>query len=481
MGDEAYSFIDAISENGIKLWQILPTGPTGYGESPYSARSAFAGNELLISPRKLYKAGYLELEDVLVRSEKKARVDYGEARRIKMPLLFKAALLFLSSAEEDEREKYEEYRRRNAWWLDDYALFQALCARYNDSRWFSEWPEELRRRDETALGEARREEEKLIGIYSVLQYFFSVQWAEMRAHAEEKGVEIIGDIPFFVASDSADAWANTKLLQFDENGVQQTSAGVPPDAFSSTGQLWGNPLYDWEKMEEDGYAWWMARLEKSLELCHIIRIDHFRGFEACWRIARGETTAVNGRWEKGPGQKFFDAVRRRFGEELPIIAEDLGIITEEVEKLRDDNRLPGMKIIQFAFGFGPDGRFDTSNEYLLHNQTELSVAYTGTHDNNTTVGWYRSLDDRTRDIIRRYYECSDEEVLWKMIRTLMMGPSMYVIIPLQDILGLGEEARMNVPSTTGAANWSWKMNERDIHSPSFAGIKYYSGLYGRSR
>ncbi len=481
MGEEAYRFIDTLSHNGVGLWQILPTGPTGYGDSPYAARSAFAGNELFISPRELYIDGYLELEDVLVKAEESERVDYGKARSLKMPLLFKAASAFLSSPSKKDEEGYREFVKENGWWLEDYALFQALCARYNDSRWFLSWPRELRMREKKALDKALKEEKRLVDIYSALQYFFFKQWTKMKAYANSNGVRIVGDIPIFVAGDSVDAWTNTKLLQFDEEYRQEASAGVPPDAFSSTGQLWGNPLYNWDAMEKDGYKWWLERIRSCFKLSDIIRIDHFRGFEAYWRVPAGEDTAVNGEWVEGPGQKFFDAVKKEFGDDLPIIAEDLGVITEGVEKLRDGNGLPGMKIMQFAFGFNPDGSFDTTNEYLLHNMTELSVAYTGTHDNNTTLGWYRSLDDRTKDIVRRYFECSDDGVVWAMIRTLMMGPSMYVILPMQDILSLGEDARMNVPSTCGTSNWSWKMRREDLESPSFGGIKYYSSLYGRSR
>ncbi len=398
-----------------------------------------------------------------------------------MPLLFKAASKFLSSAEEEDKEEYEKFKKENSWWLDDYALFQALCARYNDSRWFSEWPEKLRVRDKKALEKATVDEKKLIEVYKILQFFFYKQWEKMKTYANKKGVEIVGDIPIFVASDSVDAWTNTSLMQFDENYQQKASAGVPPDAFSSSGQLWGNPLYDWDAMERDGYRWWIERIKATLKLCNIIRIDHFRGFEAYWRVPSGETTAINGCWIKGPGQKLFDAIKKELGGNLPIIAEDLGVITEGVEKLRDDNNLPGMKIMQFAFGFDNNGEFDTTNEYLIHNIPEVSVAYTGTHDNNTTLGWYNSLDERTKDIVRRYFECGDGDVLWRMIRALMMSSAMYVIFPMQDILGLGEEARMNVPSTCGTSNWSWKMKTDDITSPSFGGIKYYSKLYGRTK
>ena len=481
LGDEAYRFIDTISSSGISLWQMLPPGPTGYGDSPYASRSAFAGNELFISPRSLYIDGYLDLEDVLVKAPESERVDYGKAREIKMPLLFKAASSFLSSADRKAKADYKSFMDENGWWLEDYALFQALCTRYNDSRWFSVWPEELRKRDEKAVKKALREEKETVEIYCVLQYFFYKQWAKMKAYANEKGVKIIGDIPIFVASDSVDAWTNTALLQFDSNCVQEASAGVPPDAFSTTGQLWGNPLYNWDRMAEDGYKWWIERIKSCLKLSDIVRIDHFRGLEAYWRVPYGDTTAENGKWVKGPGQKFFDAVKKELGPDLPIIAEDLGVITEGVEKLRDRNHLPGMKIMQFAFGFDDNGEFDTDNAYLLHNCDYLSVAYTGTHDNNTTVGWYHSLDEKMKDVVRRYFECGDDGVLWKMMRALMMSSSMYVIFPLQDILGLGEEARMNVPSTCGSSNWSWKMKKEDLTSHSFEGIKYYSKLYGRSK
>ncbi|MGN1164733.1 MAG: 4-alpha-glucanotransferase [Candidatus Ornithospirochaeta sp.] len=480
LGDEAYKFVDSISENSISLWQILPTGPTGFGDSPYAARSAFAGNELFISPKALYMAGWLDLGDVLSKARESDRVDYGEARRLKMPMLFKAAENFLTSAEEKDMKDFKAFRKKEGWWLEDYALFQALCAKYNDSRWFKVWPEELRVREEKAMAKARKEQKGLVDIYCVLQYFFFTQWAKLKEYANAKGVEIVGDIPIFVASDSVDAWTNTKLLQFDEKCVQTASAGVPPDAFSATGQLWGNPLYDWDEMEKDGYAWWIERIRANFRLADVIRIDHFRGFEAYWRVPAGEDTAMNGEWIEGPGQKFFDKVKEVFGDDLPIIAEDLGVITPSVEALRDDNNLPGMKIVQFAFGFDAEGEFDTTNDYLLHNFPKKCVAYTGTHDNNTTVGWYNTLDDRTKDAVRRYFECSDSEVLWKMIRALLMSSADWVIFPMQDILGLGEEARMNVPSTCGTSNWSWKMKPSDITSPSFEGIKYYSRLYGRS-
>jgi len=479
LGKEAYAFVDSLVENKISLWQILPTGPTGFGDSPYASRSAFAGNELFISPERLYLGGYLDLDDVRKKAHETERVDYSASRDFKMPLLFKAAKRFLKEKNKEYKE-YLAFRREESSWLEDYALFQALCSKYNDSRWYLCWDKDLRRRDEKALLKAMKEEKEIVDIYTVLQYFFFSQWAKLKEYANGKGLEIIGDIPIFIASDSSDAWAHPELLMIDQDGQQEAGSGVPPDAFSSTGQLWGNPLYRWEEHEKTGFDWWIKRIKASLRLCNIIRIDHFRGFEAYWQVPAGETTAMNGKWVKGPGQKFFDAIKKALGDDLPIIAEDLGVITPEVEKLRDDNNLPGMKILQFAFGFDDSGKFDTSNAYLPHNCGYQSVAYTGTHDNNTTVGWYRSLDDRSKDYVRRYLECADQDVLWRAIRALMMCHSKWVIFPMQDILGLDESARMNVPSTCGTSNWSWKMNRDDINSPSFAGIKYYSELYGRA-
>lgn len=480
LGKEAFSFVDSLVENKISLWQILPTGPTGYGDSPYASRSAFAGNELFISPEKLYLNGYLELDDIRKKAPETDRVDYGIARSFKMPLLIKAAETFLKEKDENY-EGYKAFRKREGWWLEDYALFQALCEKYNDSRWYLAWSKELRIREEKALAKAIKEEKHTIDIYTVLQYFFFSQWEELKKYANDEGVELIGDIPIFVAADSSDAWSHPELLMIDQDGQQEASSGVPPDAFSSTGQLWGNPLYRWSEHEKSGFDWWIKRIKACLVFCNIIRIDHFRGFEAYWEVPAGESTAMNGRWVKGPGQKFFDAIKNALGNDLPIIAEDLGVITPDVEKLRDSNNLPGMKILQFAFGYDSDGNIDTKNAYLPHNCQKESVAYTGTHDNNTTIGWYKELDDKTKDYIRRYFECSDQEVLWRMIRALMMSSSKWVIFPMQDILGLDERARMNVPSTCGSSNWSWKMKKEDIFSPSFAGIKYYSELYGRTK
>ena len=478
LGDSAFAFVDFLKKGKVSLWQMLPLGPTGYGDSPYAARSAFAGNELMISPRTLYKEGYLELEYILIKAEETERVDYGMVRKIKMPMLRKAAESFLS-AKKSERKRYEEFCKEEAWWLDDYAFFQSLCDYYNDSRWFSIWPKEIRNRDERALSQKREELKDEIEIYKVLQYFFRKQYLELKAYANENGVAIIGDIPIFVAADSSDAWSERTLLMIDEDGQQEASSGVPPDAFCPTGQLWGNPPYRWDEHEKTGYKWWINRFKENFLLFDIVRLDHFRGFEGCWVVPAGEQTAENGKWVKSPGQLLFDALKKEIGEDLPIIAEDLGVITPEVVKLREDNGFPGMKIAQFAFGF-EDGKWQTDNSYLPHNCERLSVAYTGTHDNNTTRGWYDELDNGMKDYVRRYLECSDDEVVWKLIRSLMSSHSMWVIFPMQDVLGLGAEARMNVPSTCGPSNWSWKMKKEDMESGSINTICYYSELYGRA-
>ena len=479
LGESAFAFVDLLKKGKVSLWQMLPLGPTGYGDSPYAARSAFAGNELLISPRSLYIDGYLDIEDAMVKASPSGRVDYGEARRVKMPLLRKAAIAFLES-KGPERKAYEKFISDEAWWLDDYALFQSIADAEGDSRWFSEWPEKLRNRDAEAMEAKRKELSEEIGIYKVLQFFFRKQYMKLKAYANGNGISIIGDIPIFIAPDSSDAWAERKLLMIDEDGQQEASSGVPPDAFSATGQLWGNPLYRWEEHRRTGFGWWIRRFRENLRLFDIVRVDHFRGFEACWVVPKGEATAMNGKWVKSPGQELFDAVRKALGSDLPVIAEDLGVITPEVEKLRDDNGFPGMKIAQFAFAF-ENGVWQTGNPYLPHNCQSLSVAYTGTHDNNTTRGWYDELDDGMKDYVRRYLECSDGEVVWKMIRALMASHSAWVIFPMQDVLSLGADARMNVPSTCGTSNWSWKMRKEDLSTPAIDTVRYYSELYGRAR
>lgn len=474
-GENAYKMLEIFEKAHITLWQILPLGPTGFGDSPYASRSTFAGNELLIDLKSLYLDGYLELEDFLINEVQSERVNYEVARELKMPLLEKAALSFI---EQGYNTEYKAFVKEKKAWLEDYTLYQALCSHFNDSRWFCAWNDGLKYRKEKALKEAKAQFANEMEVWSVLQYFFFSQWKLLKAFANAHGISIVGDIPIFVAPDSVDAWTNTKLFKMDEELNQTMSSGVPPDAFSSTGQLWGNPVYNWKEHKATGFAWWIERIKGTLEMCDLVRIDHFRGFAACWEVPFGSETAMNGEWVEAPGVELLNAVKAKLGD-LPLIAEDLGVITPDVEELRDNNNLPGMKILQFAFGF-EKGEWDTTNDYLPHNINYNSVAYTGTHDNNTTLGWYRSLDEGTKDYVRRYFETGEDDVVYKIIRSLMMSNAKYAIVPMQDILALGEEARMNVPATCGSSNWSWKMDEKYLNDQNFERFSYYVNLYGRA-
>jgi 4-alpha-glucanotransferase len=479
-GEEAHAFIDLLQKAHLTLWQMLPLGPTGYGDSPYASRSTFAGNELLIDLNRLACEGYLNLEDVLVFPSKATpRVDYGAVREKKMPLLEKAAKTFLSQAGKKEMDDYHTFCKENDWWLDDYALYVALCDEFGDSRWFCAWPEELKMRSPKAMDASRKEHEKEIAVTKTLQYFFHVQYFAMKAYANEHGVKIIGDIPIFVAPDSVDVWTNPQLFQLDAQCNQKASSGVPPDAFSADGQLWGNPLYDWPVHEKEHFAWWTRRIKAMLTFSDIVRIDHFRGFSAYWKVPAGETTAKNGTWVKAPGKELFKHLKAALGDDLPVIAEDLGVITPDVEELRDGNGFPGMKILQFAFGYDKKGGLDADNLYLPHNCDYQSVIYTGTHDNNTTRGWYDDLDDSMKDKVRRYLESSDEDVVWQLMRAALMSTSKDAVFPMQDWLGLDASARMNVPATCGTSNWSWRLPSLNMESWRIDRIRDMVDLYGR--
>lgn len=480
LGDDALKFIDLLSCMHVTLWQVLPLGPTGFGDSPYAVRSTFAGNELLIDLNELAAEGFLGLEDVLQVSGMffPQRIDYGRVRSVKEPLLDKAAVAFLAEGGSTEKQ-FVAFCRENSFWLDDYALYVILCRLYGDSRWFSKWPEDIKRRKDSTLASLQKKYRDAILNVKVIQYFFFRQWAKVKAYANEHGIRIIGDIPIFVASDSVDAWCNVKLLKMDDDLQQTASSGVPPDAFSADGQLWGNPVYDWDNHIKTNFAWWTDRIRNTLKLCDSIRIDHFRGLSAYWEIPQGEKTAIHGKWVQAPGQLLLDHLRETLGPDLPFIAEDLGVITDDVEELRDNNRLPGMKILQFAFGFSKDGAFDASNAYLPHNCIENSAVYTGTHDNDTTRGWYDKLDGRTKDAIRRYLECPDDQIVWEMLRAMLMSNSRWAILPIQDLLELGSEGRMNVPSTCGTSNWSWRMPRLQVDQWRMERLKDMIDRYGR--
>ena len=477
LGQAAYTFLDKLEQAGQTLWQVLPLVPTDDGGSPYSSCSAFAGNALLISPEKLMEDGLLTASDlVAVAVAPAARVDYGKAREAKLPLLDKAFQNFKASEKPDD---YAAFCEKNAFWLDDYVLYIALkdhfrrerameegtenfdafvseCEgveltekqlqdHYMGAHWVS-FPKTIKKRNPMVLKKWRKLLADAIEKEIFLQYVFAKQWQAVKAYANEKGISIIGDAPIFVAYDSADVWANQKLFRLDSKGFPTCVTGVPPDYFSETGQLWGNPHYDWKQHEKTNFAWWISRVEKTLGDVDILRIDHFRGFEACWEVEFGAEDARGGKWAKAPGEKFFSLLKEKLGNDLPLIAEDLGIITEEVAALREFAGLPGMRILQFAFGQ------DKNNAYLPHSYDRNTVVYTGTHDNDTTKGWYALAPEKEKDHYRRYLNVDGSNVAWDFIRLALASSADLAIIPLQDVLALGAEHRMNIPGTT-EGNW----------------------------
>ncbi len=462
MGPEAYRFADSLVEMGQHLWQILPLGPTSYGDSPYQSLSTFAGNPLLISFDLLVADGLLAKRRLYGFPKLPAdAVDYGEVIPARMGVLRTVCRTFKRRAPEWRREAFETFCAQNAEWLDDYALFLALKDAHGGRPW-TEWAAELRERDQKAMAQARKKHATAIQHAMILQYLFFDQWHRLVEYCHERHIQLIGDIPIFVAHDSADVWANRKLFYIGPDGQPTVIAGVPPDYFSETGQRWGNPLYRWDVHENEGYAWWIQRMKKVFELVDIARIDHFRGFEAYWEIPAEEPTAIHGHWVPGPGAKIFNALRGALGD-LPIIAEDLGLITDEVEALRDQFEFPGMRVLHFAFGEDPKAK-----DYRPENFPENCICYTGTHDNDTTVGWFtseaganstRSQEDidRERGAILEYLGSDGSEIHWDLINAAARSPSRASVYPLQDVLGLGSEARMNVPGDAGG-NWQWRFD-----------------------
>ena len=471
LGEEAYRFVDFLAESGQSIWQILPLGPTGYGDSPYSAYSAFAGNPLLISLGGLVADGDLSAEDIVSADPADpTRVDYGHAHQVKDGLLQKAARNFQAGSRQERRAAFHNFCQHQAYWLEDYALFRALRARFGHTCW-SEWPEEIRLRDHDTLNHWRSELAESVFFHKYAQFSFYEQWFDVKRYANEKGIRIFGDLPIFIAYDSVDVWANPHLFFLDEQGRPTVVAGVPPDYFSDTGQRWGNPLYRWDRMAEEGYSWWVARFRWNLTQTDMVRIDHFRGFEAYWEIPAEEKTAVNGRWVEGPRDSFFQALRDALGD-IPIIAEDLGLITAEVENLRDRFGFPGMKVLQFAFGESPD------NPYLPHNVPHNSVMYTGTHDNDTTLGWWHSLKKSDMDAVRQYLGHEARDMPWDLIRLAEASVSDLCIVPMQDVLGLGNEARMNRPGQ-GKGNWDWRLAPGAATPALAERLGHLTYIYGR--
>jgi 4-alpha-glucanotransferase len=469
LGPSVFRWLDWLVGSGCKLWQVLPLGPTGYGDSPYQCFSAFAGNPYLISPELLLEEELLTEADLAdMPAWDPRRVDYGQFYQWKPGLLAKAYSRFLANPEPVQSE-FEAFLSANTAWLDDYALFMALKEVHGGGAW-SDWPEPLRRRDPASLEEARKNLAERIALFSFGQFLFFRQWNAVKQYANEHGLRIVGDIPLFVAYDSADAWSHPDLFYLDEGGKPTVVAGVPPDYFSPTGQLWGNPLYRWDVHKAGGYAWWLDRIRSVLGLVDVIRVDHFRGFAGYWEIPAGNPTAEHGRWAPGPGTDFFDVVQSSLGE-LPIIAEDLGVITPDVVALRDRFGLPGMKVLQFAFS-GPD------NLFLPHLYPQNCVVYTGTHDNNTTLGWYETAPEAERDFARLYLRVDGHDFAWDLIRAAWGSTAVFSIAPMQDLLNLGGEARMNFPSRLGG-NWEWRMTADALSSDLQQKLKEINWMYFR--
>ena len=470
LGPHALRWVDWLAEAGQRVWQVLPLGPTGYGDSPYQSFSSFAGNPYLISLERLHEEGWLSAEDLVGGDFGEVRVDFGPVIEFRLQALRRATEAWRAWASQEERNAFAAFRERSAWWLDDFALFMALKEDHGGRPW-SEWDAPLRKRKPKAMTDAREIHADAIERQMLWQWWFESQWGVVRRAAAERGIAILGDVPIFVAYDSADAWADQDLLILDDEGHPKVIAGVPPDYFSATGQRWGNPLYRWDRHAKRGFKWWIARVRRTLEMVDVLRIDHFRGFEAFWEIPASEPTAVKGRWVKGPGQPLFDALREALGD-LPIVAEDLGVITPAVERLRDENGLPGMKVLQFAFAA------DAADPYLPHNYPTNCVVYTGTHDNDTTVGWYAQAPERERDFLRRYLARDAANVAWDLWRAAQSSVADTAVAPLQDLMGLGPEARMNTPGAP-AGNWGWRLRWEDLPYWLAQQLREMAELYGR--
>ena len=520
LGACAYEFADFLAAAGQKLWQVLPLNPTGYGDSPYQCFSAFAGNPLLLSLERLREAGLLEATDLAhAPAFPESSVDYGSVIEFKFEVLRGAAQVFFADADRAERADFERFCENTSSWLDDYALFMALKDQHRGAMWTS-WDAPLRRRDSRALLELARKLAPQLNAYKFWQFEFFRQWEKLKSYCQDRrkdrAIRFMGDVPIYVAHDSADVWAHPELFYLDDQGAPSVVSGVPPDYFSATGQLWGNPIYRWDVLAASGYKWWIERFRSTLNLFDMVRLDHFRGFEAYWEIPAGSTTAINGRWVKGPGENFLSALQDAFGG-LPIVAENLGVITPPVEKLRQQFGLPGMSLLQFAFGNDPQGP-----SFRPHNYSRDLVAYTGGHDNDTTVGWWSGsgIGDSTRtpedvrkehDFARAYLGFEDPgsqdpgfgnpdlenpgfenqgfenpglqtdadiEINWTMIRAVLASVADVAIIPLQDVLGLGTEARMNLPGRV-SGNWRWRYRREMLTDDLGAKLRSVTKIYDR--
>jgi 4-alpha-glucanotransferase len=466
LGPEAYNFADFLTRSGLGLWQVLPLSPPGLGNSPYSAISAFAGNPLLISLERLAERGWISSDQLKRQPAFKSRVDFEEIKAFKLPLLRQAAQNFLEGRAGD-RSRFENFKREQAWWLEDFVLFDVMRQIHKGASW-SSWESGLARREEKALHQFGLEYQPELEAERAIQFAFFEQWRSLRAYCHQRGIRIVGDVAIFVNYDSADVWRNPHIFYLGDDLQPTVVAGVPPDAFSDTGQRWGNPLYRWDACRAQNYDWWVHRMTWALETCDVVRLDHFRGFESYWEIPASEPTAVHGRWVKGPEDDLFRVLQKRVGD-LPFIAEDLGYITPEVHALRDRLGIPGMKVLQF--GFGDPG----AHIYLPHCYEPNCVVYTGTHDNDTTPGWWATVSDQERQHALDYFGNPKDGMHWAMVRAAFDSVARMAIVPLQDVLGLGSDARMNIPSRSDG-NWGWRfqpgMLKRDLEEKlaALAGI-----------
>lgn len=463
LGKEAYYFVDFLKNSGATLWQTLPLGYTHADGSPYGCLSAHAGNPALISLEQLVKLGWLDQADV--------DSDFYNSPRIrKSGLIAKAFSHFQSKAGKEDKKDFTNFCRNKAFWLDDFSLFMALRNEFADHCW-NQWPEPYKERDAKTIKAAKKHLKDVIEGIKFEQYVFFRQWMELKAYANLQDVLLFGDIPIFVSYDSADVWANREFFKLDDSGSMTVVAGVPPDYFSATGQRWGNPHYNWQTLIETGFDWWLKRLETQLEQFDILRIDHFRGFEAAWEIPADEPTAINGCWVKAPGRELLQAIRDRFGS-IPLVAEDLGIITPEVEELRDEFSLPGMKILQFAFGSGPD------NPYLPDHHEKNSIVYTGTHDNDTTVGWSEKLNDHERHHVYEYLGFPSISLNSALVQEAFRSVANLAVVPMQDILELGSEHRMNTPGTI-EGNWRWRFTWNQLTPERAQTLAHWIEMFDR--
>ncbi len=482
LGAEAFNFIDFLEKAKQTYWQVLPLGPTGFGDSPYQSFSAFAGNTNLISPELLVEDALLTFDEINEKPDfPNGRVDFGLLYDWKNSLLAKAYERFRISASDDLRGKFETFSQDMAFWLDDYALYRAIKFSQSQKPWY-QWEDSLKLRDENALAEARENLREAIREQKFYQFLFFTQWFAVKKYANEKGVKIVGDVPIFVALDSADVWCNPQEFKLNSDGSPKFVAGVPPDYFSADGQLWGNPIYNWDAMREKNFDWWVSRVKFTLQIVDIVRVDHFRGFAASWEVPGGDKTAAGGQWVNVPGKELFETLKKEIGD-LPFWAEDLGVITLDVRELRDDFSFPGMRILQYAFGG------DANNHDLPHNYINNCVAYTGTHDNDTTVGWFSSQSgagstraeveiSREREFCLKYLNSDGAEIHWDFIRAIWSSVANTTIAPMQDLLGLGNEARMNLPASE-SGNWFWQCKSEEFSEEVAERLRNLTGVYGR--